>query len=144
MFADQPGRDAVLFGDHIANVPGEAFLVLTTQRLAVVVKEKHLEEEQQESSGGGFFGRARAVVSQVQNAAKNLASSENVPATYFEVPLERIADMQLALLGRSIPRPTFLRTDFTDGSTLFTRTRFAEVRADSFRTRRPTREWESS
>ncbi|QUH03614.1 hypothetical protein HUO13_24820 [Saccharopolyspora erythraea] len=118
-------RDAVLLGDHIANVPGQAFLVLSTNRLAVVVAEKQLAAtEPQGPASAGLFGRARAAVHQVQRAAGELAPSlsEDVPVSYFEVPLSRIARMSAARLGRSIPRSAFLRIDFADGSTVFTRT----------------------
>lgn len=92
----------MLFGDHITNVPGAALLILTTHRLAVVVKEKQLEAAEPEGpAAGGFFGRAKAVVHQVQRAAEGISASENGPVCYVEAPLARIAGMHAVRLGRS-------------------------------------------
>ncbi len=97
----EPERDAVLFGDHITNVPGDALLVVTTHRLGVVVKKKQLEEAEPEGpAAGGFFGRAKAVVHQVQRAAEGISASENGPVSYVEAPLARIAGMHAVRLGR--------------------------------------------
>ncbi|MGW5647970.1 hypothetical protein ACWEV3_00835 [Saccharopolyspora sp. NPDC003752] len=129
-----PELDAALFGDHIANVPGEAFVVLTTHRLAVVVAGKQLAAAEPEAhSAGGFFDRARAVVHQVQRAAEGISSqSGDAPVSYFEVPLARIARMHAVRLGRSIPNSGFLRMDFADGSTLFVRSGDADAQKAAF------------
>ncbi|SFS31387.1 hypothetical protein [Saccharopolyspora flava] len=125
-FADQPERDAVRMADHIANVPGEAFLAFTEQRVAVVVKSNQVAKETEEPQG--LFGRARSVV---QKAADNLPSP-NHPVSYFEVPMDRITAIQPVHVGRSIPRATCLRLDFTDGSTFFVHSRTKRDPAEVF------------
>ncbi|GAA2332745.1 hypothetical protein GCM10009854_05070 [Saccharopolyspora halophila] len=132
VFAAGPSEDAVLLGDHLVQVPDEAFLVMTTQRFAVVVKGKHLADEEQ-ASGGGLFGRAKAVAAQVQRVAESV-KSDNGPVSYAEVPVERIARVEAVDLGCGIPRATFIRLEFTDGSALLARVPrgFAEAHAEHF------------
>lgn len=125
-FADQAERDAVLMADHIANVPGEAFLAITERRVAVVVKNNQVAKEAEEPQG--LFGRARSVV---QKAADSLPST-NHPVSYFEVPTERIAQIQPVRMGRSIPRAACLRLDFTDGSNFYAHSRTKQDPADVF------------
>ncbi|WP_406689476.1 hypothetical protein REH65_25795 [Saccharopolyspora sp. ID03-671] len=125
-FADQTERDAVHMADHIANVPGEAFLAITERRVAVVVKGNQVAKEAEEPQG--LFGRARSVV---QKAADSLPST-NHPVSYFEVPTERITQIQPVRMGRSIPRATCLRLDFTDGSTFFAHSRTKQDPAEVF------------
>ncbi|WP_165939772.1 hypothetical protein [Saccharopolyspora aridisoli] len=114
-FADQPDRDAVRMVDHVANVPGEAFLAFTDQRVAVVVKSNQVSKVDETASG--LLGRARSVA---QKAAESLPSP-NHPVSYFEVPANRIAAIQGTVLGRSLPRDSWLRVDFTDRSTFHAR-----------------------
>lgn len=132
VFAAEAGQDAVRIGDHLAQAPDVAFLVMTGRRFAVVVKAKQLADEPQEA-GGGLFGRAKAMAAQVQRAAESI-TSDNSPVAYAEIPAERIARVQAVDAGRSIPRATFVRIDFTDGSTLHIRTarHYAAEHAEHF------------
>ncbi|TDD84957.1 hypothetical protein E1202_22270 [Saccharopolyspora karakumensis] len=114
-FADHSDRDAVRFTDHIANVPGEAFLAFTDQRVAVVVRSNQVTKAEEAASG--LLGRAKSVV---QKAAENLPSP-NHPVSCFEVPTSRIAAIQGTPMGRNLPRDPWLRVDFTDHSTFFAR-----------------------
>lgn len=127
-FAAEPGLDAARFADHLAVMPGVAFVALSSARLAVVVEQDKIAERPAESEGKGWLGRARSAAAQVQKAAEGLASRKDAKAavSHFEVPLSRIGAMSWAPLGRSIPRAPFLRVDFTDGSCLFIRNGGAE------------------
>ncbi|WP_243793974.1 hypothetical protein [Saccharopolyspora gloriosae] len=135
VFAGNAEQDAVRFGDHVAEMPGSAFVVLSSSRLAVVVEQgKIAEPAGAEPEGKGWLGKARSAAAQVQKAAEGITARKDAKAavSYHEVPLSRIASMSWAPLGRSIPRSPFLRVDFADGSCLFIRDRAAEANAHKF------------
>ncbi|MBB5070786.1 hypothetical protein BJ969_003874 [Saccharopolyspora gloriosae] len=128
-FAANAGQDSVRFADHLATMPGVAFLAASSSRLAVVVEQgKIAERAAAEPEGKGWLGRARSAAAQVQKAAEGIAARKDAKAavSYFEVPVSRISSTSWAPLGRSIPRSPFLRVDFADGSCLFIRDADAE------------------
>ncbi|MFR9730148.1 hypothetical protein ACL03H_13035 [Saccharopolyspora sp. MS10] len=127
-FGAGPELDAVRFVDHLAVMPGVAFVVLSSSRLAVVVEQGKIAERPVEAGGGGWLGKAKAAAAQVQKTAESLASRKDakVAVSHFEVPLSRVGAMSWAPLGRSVPRSPFLRIDFSDGSCLFIRNAGAE------------------
>ncbi|MGW0892640.1 hypothetical protein [Saccharopolyspora sp. NPDC002578] len=137
VFADSAERDAVRFGDRLATVPGEAFLALSSNRLAVIVEQGKVsarQAEQRDESSTGWFGKVRSVAAQVQQAAEGVAALKDAkqPHSYVEVPIARVAAVNFAPLGRNIPREPFLRIDFADGSILFARHYLAEAHAPKF------------
>ncbi|MCX2729702.1 hypothetical protein OOZ19_05590 [Saccharopolyspora sp. NFXS83] len=134
VFADSAERDAIRFGDHLSAVPGEAFLALSSSRLAVIVEQGKLgarQAEQRDETSTGWFGKVRSAAAQVQQAAEGIAALKDAkqPHSCVEVPVSRVAAVNFAPLGRSIPRAPFLRIDFVDGSVLFARHYQAEAHA---------------
>ncbi|WP_258341882.1 hypothetical protein [Saccharopolyspora gregorii] len=131
--ADDPGRAAVRFGDHLTAVVGEAFLVLSSERLAVVVEQGKVGSRRPEQPGAssGWFGKVRSAAAQVQQAAEGIAALKDAkhPHSYFEVPISQVRGVRFAPMGRNIPRAAFLRIDFADGSALFARHYEAEADA---------------
>lgn len=137
VFADAAERDAVRFGDHLCAVPGEAFLALSSSRLAVIVEQGKVgarQAEQRDETSTGWFGKVRSAAAQVQQAAEGIAALKDAkhPYSYVEVPISRVAAVNFAPLGRDIPRAPFLRIDFGDGSILFARHYQAEAHAPKF------------
>ncbi|GAB2676653.1 hypothetical protein GCM10027271_41980 [Saccharopolyspora gloriosae] len=123
--ADTAEHDAARFADHLAPARGHALVVLGSTRLAVVVEQGMLAaREHTGDEAKGWFGRARSAAAQVQKAAEGLTSGTDAkaPVSYFEVPLTRIAAMDLCRPGRSVPTSNFLRVRFADGSSLLIRT----------------------
>lgn len=126
VFADSPDRNAVRFADHFASVPGEAFFVSTSRRLAVVVEQGKLgtqQPQEQQGEGKSWLGRVRSAASQVQQTAEGLAAIKDakLPVSYYEVSNEQVASVKAVPLGRGVPREPFLRIDFADGSVLLAR-----------------------
>lgn len=89
--ADRPDRDAVALADLLAHTAGAARLVLTRERLALVVATTSLAAPPDP---------ARPVTS------------------LLDVPPSRVRGVTAELAGRSLPPKPWLRVDFTDGSTL--------------------------
>lgn len=135
VFAGAREQDAVRFGDHLAAMPGVAFVVLSSSRLAVVVEQSMIAEQPAEvAESKGWLGKARSAAAQVQKAAEGIASRKDAKTavSYFEVPLSQVASMSWTPLGRSVPRSPFLRVDFTDGSCAFIRNDGAEDYSHEF------------
>ena len=89
--ADRPDRDAVALADLLAHTAGAARLVLTRERLSLIV------------------------------ATGSLAAPPDpaAPVTaLLDVSLSRVRGVTAELAGRSLPPKPWLRVDFTDGSTL--------------------------
>jgi hypothetical protein len=89
--ADRADRDAVALADLLAHTAGAARLVLTRERLALIV------------------------------ATETLAAPPDParPVTpLVDVPRSRVRGVTAELAGRSLPPKPWLRVDFTDGSTL--------------------------
>jgi hypothetical protein len=89
--ADRPDRDAVALADLLAHTAGAARLVLTRERLALIVATTSLAAPPDP---------ARPVTS------------------LLDVPPSRVRGITAELAGRSLPPKPWLRVDFTDGSTL--------------------------
>ncbi|MFC4851965.1 hypothetical protein [Actinophytocola glycyrrhizae] len=89
--ADRADRDAVALADLLAHTSGAARLVLTRDRLALVV--------------------ATALLAAPPDAAGPVTS-------LLDVAPARVRGVTAELAGRSLPPKPWLRVDFTDGSTL--------------------------
>jgi hypothetical protein len=89
--ADRADRDAVALADLLAHTAGAARLVLTRERLALIVTTASLAAPPDQ---------AAAVTS------------------LRDVPRARVRGVTAELAGRSLPPKPWLRVDFTDGSTL--------------------------
>lgn len=89
--ADGADRDAVAVADLLAHAAGAARLVLTRERLTLVVATSALAAPPEP---------ARPVTS------------------LLDVPVARVRGVTAELAGRSLPPKPWLRVDFTDGSTL--------------------------
>lgn len=89
--ADRPDRDAVALADMLSHIRGEARLVLTRARLALIAATKLLATP--------------------PDPAPPLTA-------VLELPPTRIRGLFAEYAGRSLPPKPLLRIDFTDGSTL--------------------------
>ncbi|MGW0517228.1 hypothetical protein [Crossiella sp. NPDC003009] len=88
--ATDPAADAIRLADHLAHSRGEARLVLTDQRVAIVYPTKLFQP-------------------------KNPAT---VFTTGLELPAGRIAGVRAPFVGRGVPMPRVLEITFAEGSVL--------------------------
>lgn len=89
--ADRAERDAVAVADLLAHTAGAARLVLTRERLTLIM--------------------ATTALAQPPDPAAPVTS-------LLDVPRVRVRGITAELAGRSLPPKPWLRVDFTDGSTL--------------------------
>ncbi|WP_024876593.1 hypothetical protein [Saccharomonospora piscinae] len=91
--ADHEDRDAVRLADHLAASHGEARVVVTDRRVAVVCPAEHLAGSDVPPDGG--FG------------------------TVEQLSPQRLTSLDAPFLGRSVPPRRVIAFGFADGSTLF-------------------------
>ncbi len=93
--ADHDGQVAVRFADHLAVSHGEARVVVTDRRIAVVYPTKLLAEDPAAGSPGF--------------------------STFEEMDAGHLAALDAPFLGRSVPPRPVIALRFTDGSELYSR-----------------------
>jgi hypothetical protein len=106
--AAHPEQQAVRLGDHLAHSRGEARLVLTSDRVAVIYTTRlfHIP-----------------------------APGEPLFQTFAEQPSASVLGYSAPYAGRSVPPVQIIRVDFTDGSTLMLRDPLAGRRVGRARSR---------
>lgn len=123
--ARQAGQDAAKAVDAMSVCQGEAAIVLTDRRFAVIYPEHMLVSTREAARAGrrkrGLFGRIQGVAAQWLDKHDYWMVKDKV-ISLWETDAHRVREYGRVITGRGIPFAEVLRVDFVDGSTLFART----------------------
>jgi hypothetical protein len=103
--AGSPAQIAVRWADLLTAGRDECWLLLTNQRIALVVESEALDREP--AGGGGFLGKMR-------RQGQDRTGPPLV--TWWEAPVGAVRRFSAVPLGRLVQPEWFVRVEFTDGS----------------------------
>ncbi|GAA4869330.1 hypothetical protein [Saccharopolyspora cebuensis] len=112
--AGDPRAAAARCADGLAAGQADAWLVLSAQRLAVVVAESHAPEP----AAGGWLARAKSFA---ENAVPGSRTEDVALTTLWEIPGSSIHHFDAVPAGREIEPQWFGLIAFHDGSVLMVR-----------------------